>query len=135
RRYRRCAWRSCRFRRRWGCWRRVRRGWSGRRGSMWFFSAMTARNNATTIGPCLEGIRRWADEVIVVDTGSKDETPKMAAKLGARVFHFPWCDSFSRARNESLRHARGKWIFWMDTDDTIDEANGRKLRAIVEGMI
>jgi hypothetical protein len=87
------------------------------------------------MGPCLRSIRPWADEIIVADTGSKDDTPKLAAKLGARVFHFPWCDSFSRARNESLRRARGQWIFWMDTDDTIDKSNGRKLRALVEGMI
>lgn len=63
----------------------------------------------------------------IVDTGSADETPAIAARLGARVFHFPWCDSFSAARNESLRHARGQWIFWMDSDDTISAENGRKL--------
>jgi GT2 family glycosyltransferase/tetratricopeptide (TPR) repeat protein/2-polyprenyl-3-methyl-5-hydroxy-6-metoxy-1,4-benzoquinol methylase len=91
---------------------------------------MIVRNNAGTIGPCLESIRRWVDEMIVVDTGSTDATPEIAAQLGARVFHFPWCDSFSAARNESLRHARGRWIFWMDSDDTIDAENGRKLREL-----
>jgi FkbM family methyltransferase len=91
---------------------------------------MIARDNAKTIGPCLESIRPWVDEMIVVDTGSRDETAPIAKRLGARVYYFPWCDSFSAARNESLRHARGEWIFWMDTDDTIDEANGRKLRAL-----
>jgi GT2 family glycosyltransferase/2-polyprenyl-3-methyl-5-hydroxy-6-metoxy-1,4-benzoquinol methylase len=91
---------------------------------------MIVRNNAGTIGPCLESIRRWVDEMIVVDTGSTDATPEIAAQLGARVSHFPWCDSFSAARNESLRHARGRWIFWMDSDDTIDAENGQKLREL-----
>lgn len=91
---------------------------------------MIARDSSRTIGAALESIRRWVDEMIVVDTGSKDNTADIAAGLGARVFHFPWPDSFAIARNESIRHARGKWIFWMDTDDTIDEVNGRKLRAL-----
>ena len=91
---------------------------------------MIARNNARTIGPALESIRRFLPDMVVVDTGSTDETPQIAARLGARVFHFPWCDSFAAARNESLRHARGRWVFWMDTDDTIDEANGRGLGAL-----
>jgi GT2 family glycosyltransferase/cytochrome c-type biogenesis protein CcmH/NrfG len=91
---------------------------------------MIVRDNARTIGPCLESIRPWVDEMIVVDTGSKDETPRIAQRMGARVFHFLWCDDFSAARNESLRHARGQWIFWMDSDDTIDADCGRKMREL-----
>jgi FkbM family methyltransferase len=91
---------------------------------------MIVRDNSHTIRACLESIKPWVDEMVVVDTGSKDDTPCIAEQLGARVFHFPWCDSFSAARNESLRHARGRWIFWMDSDDTIDVANGRKLREL-----
>jgi tetratricopeptide (TPR) repeat protein len=68
--------------------------------------------------------------MVVVDTGSVDETPRIAAALGARVFHFPRCDDFSAARNESLRHARGGWVFWMDSDDTIDSGCGRGLRRL-----
>jgi tetratricopeptide (TPR) repeat protein len=71
--------------------------------------------------------------MVVVDTGSRDETPKIAKSLGARVFHFPWSDSFAAARNESLRHAQGEWLFWMDSDDTISAENGRKLRQLVAG--
>jgi GT2 family glycosyltransferase/tetratricopeptide (TPR) repeat protein/SAM-dependent methyltransferase len=92
---------------------------------------MIVRNSARTLAACLESIRPWVDEMVVVDTGSQDETAAIAAELGARVFHFPWCDSFARARNESLRHAHGRWVFWMDADDVIDEANGRKLRELL----
>jgi FkbM family methyltransferase len=91
---------------------------------------MIVRDSARTLEACLNSIRPWVDEMVVVDTGSKDDTPALAARLGARVFHFPWCDSFSAARNESLRHARGAWVFWMDADDTIDTDNGRKLREL-----
>ena len=92
---------------------------------------MIARNNARTIGPALESIRKFIPDMVVVDTGSTDETPQVASRLGARIFHFPWCDSFAAARNESLRHARGRWVFWMDSDDTIDEANGRGLCELI----
>lgn len=94
---------------------------------------MIVRDSSATLAACLESIRSWVDEMVVVDTGSRDDTPDLARRLGARVFHFPWCDDFATARNESIRHARGQWIFWMDSDDTIDAENARKLRALAEG--
>jgi glycosyltransferase involved in cell wall biosynthesis len=94
---------------------------------------MIVRDSARTLGACLESIRPWVDEMIVVDTGSKDTTPEIAKKYGAKIFHFPWCDDFSAARNESLSHATGEWLLWMDSDDTIDAENGRKLRELVDG--
>ena len=93
---------------------------------------MIVRNSAATLPACLESIRPWIDEMVVVDTGSQDDTPAIAEYYGARLFHFPWCDDFSAARNESIRHARGEWIFWMDSDDTIDTENGQKLRALAD---
>ncbi len=91
---------------------------------------MIARDNSRTLGPALESIRPHVDEMVVADTGSKDDTPEIARRLGARVVYFPWCDDFSAARNESFRHARGRWIFWMDSDDVISEDNGRQLREL-----
>jgi len=91
------------------------------------------RDNEHTIAPCLESIRPWVDELVCLDTGSTDATPRIAERLGARVQSFAWCDSFSAARNESFRHARGEWIFWMDSDDTIDAANGRAMRLLALG--
>jgi GT2 family glycosyltransferase/tetratricopeptide (TPR) repeat protein len=102
-------------------------GYGGVKSSL----CMIVRDNAGTLGPCLESIRGAVDDIVVVDTGSRDDTPAIARGLGARVFHFHWCDSFSAARNESLRHARGRWVFWMDSDDTIDAANARMLRELL----
>ncbi len=93
---------------------------------------MIVRDASRTLEPCLTSIRPWVNEMIVVDTGSVDESPEIAARLGAQLFHSPWCDDFSAARNESLRYARGDWVFWMDADDTIDADNGRKLRSLVD---
>src|SRR5436853_6033268 len=92
---------------------------------------MIVRNSSQTLRACLESIRPWVDEMLIVDTGSTDDTPQIAESLGAIVRHFPWCDSFAEARNVSLASARGQWLFWMDSDDTIDETNGKKLRELV----
>ena len=93
---------------------------------------MIVRDSARTLASCLESIRPWVDEMVIVDTGSVDNTPDIVQQFGGKLFHFPWCDDFSAARNESLRHARGEWLFWMDSDDTIPWECGRKLRALVD---
>ncbi|MDB5343899.1 MAG: glycosyl transferase family 2 [Schlesneria sp.] len=93
---------------------------------------MIVRNNETTIGSCLESIRPWVDEMIVVDTGSSDATADICQRLGAIVHHWAWCDDFSAARNESVRHATGEWIFWMDSDDTIPVECGQRLRMLAD---
>ena len=93
---------------------------------------MIVRDSAVTLRPCLESIRPWVDEMVIVDTGSSDDTPRIVEELGGRLFHFPWCDDFAAARNESLRHARGDWLFWMDSDDTIPAECGRQLRAFAD---
>ena len=91
---------------------------------------MIARDEEANIARCLESIRPWVDEMIVVDTGSRDGTPEIARECGARVEHFAWCDDFSAARNESLKYATGDWVFWMDADDVIDAGNGARLREL-----
>jgi GT2 family glycosyltransferase/tetratricopeptide (TPR) repeat protein/2-polyprenyl-3-methyl-5-hydroxy-6-metoxy-1,4-benzoquinol methylase len=94
---------------------------------------MIVRDNAKTIVPCLTSIRPHVDHMTVIDTGSLDETPRLCRELGAEVHYFTWCDDFSAARNESLRFGKGRWLFWMDSDDTISEENGRALRALALG--
>jgi len=72
------------------------------------------------LGQCLESIVDVADEIVVVDTGSKDKTVEIAEEFGANVFHHPWNDSFSEARNYSLRHATGDWILVIDADEVLE---------------
>lgn len=93
---------------------------------------MIVRDNVRTIQPCLESIRPWVDEMIIVDTGSKDRTAQIVETFGAQLYHFEWIDDFSAARNESISHANGRWIFWMDSDDTISPECGQKLRHLAD---
>ncbi|HEY7156601.1 MAG TPA: glycosyltransferase [Gemmataceae bacterium] len=65
------------------------------------------KNEAATLPTCLASVRDIVDEIIVVDTGSYDNTRDIARQHGAYVFDFLWCDSFAAARNESICYARG----------------------------
>ncbi len=95
---------------------------------------MMVRNEEANLPACLASVDGVPDDVVIVDTGSTDRTKELARRHGARVFDFAWCDSFSAARNEALRHARGQYIFWMDADDRLDGPNRERLRALVRGL-
>jgi len=69
----------------------------------------------------LLSVKDLAAEVIIVDTGSKDETVRIAREFGAKVYSFSWCDDFSAARNYSLEQASGQWILWLDADEVLAE--------------
>lgn len=91
---------------------------------------MIVRDEAKNLGFCIEPILPLLNEVIIVDTGSKDLTKDVAKKLGAKVIDFPWIDDFSAARNESIRHATCDYIIWLDADDRIDSQNIEKLKKL-----
>jgi len=95
---------------------------------------MIVKNEERNLADCLRCIADLVDEMVIVDTGSTDSSREIAVGLGARVFDFPWVESFAAARNESLRHARGRWIFWLDADDRIDEENRVRLRELFAGL-
>src|SRR5258708_28709972 len=95
---------------------------------------MMVRNKKRTLPACLASIADVVDEIIVVDTGSTDATKSVAFRHGAKVFDFPWIDHFAAARNESLRHATGPWVFWLDADDRVDEQNRETLRQLFDGL-
>lgn len=93
---------------------------------------MIVRDEERVLTECLSSAKPFFREIIIVDTGSTDATRSIAESFGARVFDFPWTDSFSEARNESLKHAKGKWICWLDADDTLPLKSGE---AIIEAVL
>ncbi len=95
---------------------------------------MIVRDEEANLGACLTTAADLVGEVVVVDTGSRDRTREVAARFGARFFEFPWIDDFAAARNESIRHANGEWILWLDADDRLDEENRGRLRSLLAAL-
>jgi len=95
---------------------------------------MIARNEEHNLPRCLDSVRELTDELIVVDTGSTDATPSIAARYGADVvpFDFTVVD-FAAARNSALARARGRWILVLDADETLDRASAPLIQRLVAG--
>src|SRR5207253_10885448 len=102
--------------------------------SQTFSACLIVKNEEKNLPGCLESLRGLFHEIIVIDTGSTDRTVEIARQYGAKDFELNWVDSFSAARNECLRHATRGWIFWMDADDRLDEANRQKLETLLSGL-
>lgn len=91
--------------------------------------AMIVKNEETTLAHCLESVKPLVDEMIVVDTGSTDKTVDIARGFGAQVHYFKWRDDFAAARNDSLRHCKGDWVFILDADEAIDPLDYEKIKS------
>ena len=84
------------------------------------------RDAAADIASCLESVKGQADEIIVVDTGSKDDSVAIARRYTPQVYHFDWNDDFSAARNFALDKATGDWAVFLDSDEFFSmETRGR----------
>jgi tetratricopeptide (TPR) repeat protein len=93
---------------------------------------MIVRDEEATLRHCLASVMGAVDEVIMVDTGSRDRTVAIGKELGATVYSFTWCDDFAAARNESLKKAHGDWILVLDADEVLVAARVPALRQIMQ---
>lgn len=93
---------------------------------------MITKNEQLNLERCLASVQGVVDEIIMVDTGSTDETCKIAAGFGAIVQPFLWRDDFSEARNASLELATGDWILFLDADEALAPGSADVLRRLVE---
>ncbi len=86
-------------------------------------ACMIVKNEEKFLSQCMESIKDAVDEIIVVDTGSTDRTVEIAKSLGARVYHHPWKNSFSEARNHSLNYATCDWVLQIDADEALEQTD------------
>lgn len=93
---------------------------------------MIVKDEEQTLARCLDCVKGFADEIVIVDTGSKDETKKIAARYTDKVFDFVWCDDFAAARNYSFSLATCGYIMWIDADDVVTEENAKRIAALKE---
>ena len=91
-----------------------------------------AKNEAANIGACLDSVA-FADERIVIDSGSDDETVAIAKAKGARV-EFHAFKGFGRQFNHALSLAQGEWVFSIDADERVSPGLAKELQqAMTDG--
>jgi glycosyltransferase involved in cell wall biosynthesis len=93
---------------------------------------MIVKDEEANLARCLDSARDVVDEIIIVDTGSHDNTASIAQSYGAKVFYHEWDDNFSAARNVSLEHATGEWIFILDADEVLAQESKASFRALAK---
>lgn len=89
------------------------------RNSVRISACMIVKNEEELLAGCLDSIRDWVHEIILVDTGSTDRTVDIARQYGAKILHQPWTGDFSHHRNYSIEQATGDWIFIIDADERV----------------
>ncbi len=93
---------------------------------------MIAKDEENYFEQCLTSIKNIVDEIIIIDTGSKDKTKEIAKKFNAKIFDFAWADDFSAARNESLKHATKDWVLVLDADEVLEEKDCEKIKEMIK---
>jgi len=89
---------------------------------------MIVKDEQDFIEECLQSVRELVDEIIIIDTGSKDNTKLISSQFTTKIFDFQWNNSFAEARNESLKRATGDWILVLDADERIAPNDFKILR-------
>jgi glycosyltransferase involved in cell wall biosynthesis len=89
---------------------------------------MIVRDEAEVLARCLDSVADLADEIVIVDTGSLDDTISIALRYDAKVLRYAWHDDFAAARNYSFKHATSPYILWLDADDVLPPEDREKLR-------
>ena len=94
-------------------------------------ACLITRDEADFLPECLRSIHSAVDEVVVVDTGSRDATVRIAREFGCTVLHHTWDDDFAAARNVGIAAATGDWLLVIDADERL--IGGERLRALAGG--
>lgn len=78
-----------------------------------------SKNEQEVLEKCLKSAAAYVDEIVIVDTGSSDNTKKIAQKYTDKIFEFTWYNDFSKARNYSVSKAENDWVLILDADEAI----------------
>jgi len=95
-------------------------------------AAIITRNEEKNIRGCIESVKGWADEIIVVDGSSEDATVAIAKELGAHVIDHPFEGDFSKERNIAMANATGGWVLHIDADDRVTPDFKRMVDSMID---
>lgn len=92
---------------------------------------MIVKNESENISNAINSLISVVDQIVIVDTGSEDQTPKIATRLGAELYFFNWNGNFADARNFALMHVRTDWVISLDSDEVFDTGDILSLNHIM----
>lgn len=92
---------------------------------------MIVKDEADCINACLESVKALVSEIIIIDTGSTDQTIEICENYGAKVLAYEWKNDFADARNYGLSLSTGDWILWLDADEELDATNRARIPEIL----
>lgn len=97
-------------------------------------ACLIVKNEEKQLPGCLESLFGVVDEIIIVDTGSTDQSITIAHNFGARVFEHPWQNDFSKHRNQAIKYATGNWLLTIDADERLNRANGLNKEEFIDTL-
>lgn len=95
--------------------------------------AMIVKNEEEKLARCLNSVKDYVDEIVIVDTGSTDRTKEIAQSFGAKIYDFEWCKDFSKARNFSIEKTTGDYVLVLDADNVLLQFDKQGVLSALEG--
>lgn len=82
--------------------------------------SIIVKNEAKNLSNCLQSVQNFVDEIILIDTGSTDNTKEIAQSFGAKIYDYLWQNDFAQARNYGLEHVNTDWVLILDADEVLN---------------
>lgn len=95
---------------------------------------MIVKNEEKVLARCLESVKDLVDEIIIVDTGSSDQTKETAGRYTDRIYEFPWENDFAAARNYAFEKGEKEYLMWLDADDVLSSESQKKFREMKKNL-
>jgi glycosyltransferase involved in cell wall biosynthesis len=102
---------------------------------MKFSLCMIVKNESHVLARCLDSLQGLFDQIVIVDTGSTDDTKEIAARYTDEIYDFVWQDDFAAARNFAFSKCSGDYIYTADADEVLDSDNRRRFLRLKEAML
>lgn len=93
---------------------------------------MIIKNSSDTLPAVLDSVKNCGFEIVIIDTGSTDNSIEIARSYTDKVYTFSWIDDFSAARNFSISKATNDWILVLDSDEEVSSIDAGKLQALTK---
>lgn len=88
-------------------------------------------NEEKNLPRCLESVKNFADEMVIVDSGSTDRTVEIAKKYGAKIYERKF-DNYGNQKNYAVNKANSKWILSLDADEVVTKELAKEIREIIK---